>query len=67
MLQSVSLACALTLAASHSPTHEPLVVGFARAMVHTYDISGRIRKGPAPFNLEVPTYSFLEENKLLAG
>ncbi|XP_057947908.1 cytochrome b-c1 complex subunit Rieske-4, mitochondrial-like [Malania oleifera] len=32
-----------------------------------YDISGRIRKGPAPFNLEVPTYSFLDENKLLIG
>ncbi|WOL16173.1 cytochrome b-c1 complex subunit Rieske-4, mitochondrial-like [Canna indica] len=32
-----------------------------------YDISGRIRKGPAPFNLEVPQYSFLEENKLLIG
>ncbi|BBG93805.1 Ubiquinol-cytochrome C reductase iron-sulfur subunit [Prunus dulcis] len=30
-----------------------------------YDISGRIRKGPAPYNLEVPTYSFLSENKLL--
>ncbi|CAL5395880.1 unnamed protein product [Camellia sinensis] len=32
-----------------------------------YDISGRIRKGPAPFNLEVPTYTFLEENKLMVG
>ncbi|KAG6518930.1 hypothetical protein ZIOFF_022416 [Zingiber officinale] len=32
-----------------------------------YDISGRIRKGPAPFNLEVPQYTFLEENKLLIG
>ncbi|KAL1812189.1 hypothetical protein DCAR_0624386 [Daucus carota subsp. sativus] len=32
-----------------------------------YDISGRIRKGPAPYNLEVPTYSFLEENKMLIG
>uniref|UniRef100_A0A5B7B4Z8 Cytochrome b-c1 complex subunit Rieske, mitochondrial n=1 Tax=Davidia involucrata TaxID=16924 RepID=A0A5B7B4Z8_DAVIN len=32
-----------------------------------YDISGRIRKGPAPYNLEVPTYTFLEENKLLVG
>ncbi|KAJ7541958.1 hypothetical protein O6H91_10G083000 [Diphasiastrum complanatum] len=32
-----------------------------------YDISGRIRKGPAPYNLEVPTYKFLEENKLLVG
>ncbi|GMY26652.1 cytochrome b-c1 complex subunit Rieske-4, mitochondrial-like [Fagus crenata] len=32
-----------------------------------YDISGRIRKGPAPYNLEVPTYSFLTENKLMIG
>ncbi|GMH24426.1 hypothetical protein Nepgr_026269 [Nepenthes gracilis] len=32
-----------------------------------YDISGRIRKGPAPFNLEVPTYTFLDEDKLLIG
>ncbi|CAI9780577.1 unnamed protein product [Fraxinus pennsylvanica] len=32
-----------------------------------YDISGRIRKGPAPYNLEVPTYTFMDENKLLVG
>ncbi|CAA2987549.1 cytochrome b-c1 complex subunit Rieske-4, mitochondrial-like [Olea europaea subsp. europaea] len=32
-----------------------------------YDISGRIRKGPAPYNLEVPTYTFLDENKLMVG
>ncbi|KAK4757133.1 hypothetical protein SAY87_007260 [Trapa incisa] len=32
-----------------------------------YDISGRIRKGPAPYNLEVPTYTFLDESKLLIG
>lgn len=32
-----------------------------------YDASGRIRKGPAPLNLEVPTYSFPEEGKLLVG
>ena len=32
-----------------------------------YDNSGRIRKGPAPLNLEVPPYSFLEETKLLIG
>ncbi|KAL9254020.1 Cytochrome b-c1 complex subunit Rieske, mitochondrial-like protein [Drosera capensis] len=32
-----------------------------------YDVSGRIRKGPAPYNLEVPTYTFLDENKLLVG
>lgn len=32
-----------------------------------YDISGRIRKGPAPYNLEVPSYTFLDENKMLIG
>ncbi len=32
-----------------------------------YDISGRIRKGPAPYNLEIPTYKFLEDNKMLIG
>ena len=32
-----------------------------------YDGSGRIRKGPAPYNLEVPEYSFLDENTLVIG
>eukprot|EP01104_Vermistella_antarctica_P020309 TRINITY_DN8647_c0_g1_i1.p1 TRINITY_DN8647_c0_g1~~TRINITY_DN8647_c0_g1_i1.p1 ORF type:complete len:249 (-),score=45.69 TRINITY_DN8647_c0_g1_i1:146-868(-) len=32
-----------------------------------YDTSGRIRKGPAPLNLEVPPYQFLTEEKLLVG
>lgn len=32
-----------------------------------YDISGRIRKGPAPLNLEVPTYSFPEDETLVIG
>ncbi|KAJ5496466.1 Ubiquinol-cytochrome c reductase iron-sulfur subunit [Penicillium fimorum] len=32
-----------------------------------YDISGRIRKGPAPLNLEVPAYSFPEEETLVIG
>mmetsp|Transcript_17305 Transcript_17305/g.41342 ORF Transcript_17305/g.41342 Transcript_17305/m.41342 type:complete len:289 (-) Transcript_17305:199-1065(-) len=32
-----------------------------------YDLSGRIRKGPAPYNLEVPQYKFLSEDKLLVG
>ena len=29
-----------------------------------YDTSGRIRKGPAPTNLEVPPYSFLNDTTL---
>jgi ubiquinol-cytochrome c reductase iron-sulfur subunit len=32
-----------------------------------YDASGRIRKGPAPLNLEVPPYQFPEEGLLVVG
>jgi ubiquinol-cytochrome c reductase iron-sulfur subunit len=33
-----------------------------------YDISGRIRKGPAPLNLEIPEYDFAEDGaKLVVG
>lgn len=32
-----------------------------------YDTSGRIRKGPAPENLPIPPYVFLNENKILIG
>jgi ubiquinol-cytochrome c reductase iron-sulfur subunit len=32
-----------------------------------YDVSGRIRKGPAPLNLEVPPYGFIDDNTLFIG
>ncbi len=32
-----------------------------------YDSSGRIRKGPAPLNLEVPPYQFIDDNKIKIG
>lgn len=32
-----------------------------------YDASGRIRKGPAPLNLEVPAYEFTSEGTLVVG
>ena len=32
-----------------------------------YDTSGRIRKGPAPKNLEVPKYVFLDDNTIKIG
>lgn len=32
-----------------------------------YDGSGRIRRGPAPLNLEVPTYKFLTDTKVVLG
>lgn len=32
-----------------------------------YDASGRIRKGPAPLNLEVPEYEFPDDDTLLVG
>ena len=32
-----------------------------------YDTSGRIRKGPAPTNLEVPPYAFISDNVIKIG
>jgi len=32
-----------------------------------YDTSGRIRKGPAPLNLVVPEYTFLEDTRIQIG
>lgn len=32
-----------------------------------YDASGRIRKGPAPLNLEVPAYKYLDDNTIVVG
>jgi len=32
-----------------------------------YDTSGRIRRGPAPLNLPVPRYEFLEDDRILIG
>ena len=32
-----------------------------------YDTSGRIRKGPAPKNLPVPPYVFLNESRIKIG
>ena len=32
-----------------------------------YDASGRIRKGPAPQNLEIPPYEFADDDLLVVG
>ncbi len=32
-----------------------------------YDTSGRIRKGPAPTNLEIPKYEFVDNNSIKIG
>ena len=32
-----------------------------------YDTSGRIRKGPAPTNMEIPKYVFVDENTIKIG
>ena len=34
---------------------------------NNYDTSGRIRKGPAPKNLEIPSYVFLDDNTIKIG
>ena len=32
-----------------------------------YDTSGRVRKGPAPKNLEIPKYEFVDNNTIKIG
>lgn len=32
-----------------------------------YDVSGRIRKGPAPLNLAIPSYEFISDTKIRIG
>ena len=32
-----------------------------------YDTSGRVRKGPAPLNLEIPIYEFISDTKIRIG
>ena len=32
-----------------------------------YDTSGRIRKGPAPTNMEIPKYAFVDDNTIKIG
>ncbi|RCL83222.1 MAG: ubiquinol-cytochrome c reductase iron-sulfur subunit, partial [PS1 clade bacterium] len=32
-----------------------------------YDTSGRIRKGPAPKNLEIPPYQFVSDSRIKIG
>ena len=32
-----------------------------------YDSSGRIRKGPAPTNMEIPKYAFIDDNTIKIG
>eukprot|EP00211_Chloroparvula_japonica_P015549 CAMPEP_0119118292 /NCGR_PEP_ID=MMETSP1310-20130426/192_1 /TAXON_ID=464262 /ORGANISM="Genus nov. species nov., Strain RCC2339" /LENGTH=219 /DNA_ID=CAMNT_0007107639 /DNA_START=151 /DNA_END=810 /DNA_ORIENTATION=- len=32
-----------------------------------YDLSGRIRAGPAPRNLEIPAYKYLSDSQILVG
>ncbi len=32
-----------------------------------YDISGRIRKGPAPKNMDIPKYEFVSDSKIVIG
>ena len=32
-----------------------------------YDVSGRIRKGPAPTNMEIPKFEFVDNNTIKIG
>ena len=41
--------------------------GSVHVMDLTYDTSGRIRKGPAPLNMEIPKYEFVNANTIKIG
>ena len=41
--------------------------GSVHVTVHIIDTSGRIRKGPAPLNMEVPKYEFVNANTIKIG
>lgn len=50
------------------PASKPFLVGAYKNFSGShYDISGRIRKGPAPSNLEVPQYKFIDESHIVIG
>ena len=40
---------------------------FCPCHVDHYDTSGRIRKGPAPLNLEIPPYEFVSDDIIRIG
>ena len=42
------------------------MVGSVLVMVLT-DVSGRIRKGPAPTNMEIPKFEFVDNNTIKIG
>ena len=43
------------------------MVGFVLVMVLITMASGRIRKGPAPKNMEIPKYEFVDSNIIKIG
>jgi ubiquinol-cytochrome c reductase iron-sulfur subunit len=61
------VACAWLAQRAPRGARKALALTRPRSHGSHYDASGRIRKGPAPYNLEVPEYKFLDENKVLIG
>ena len=46
---------------------EPITPAQRQEWFTHYDTAGRIRKGPAPKNLEVPPYQFLDDQRVRFG
>jgi hypothetical protein len=50
------------------PATDPIMISVSpeefRLLIH---LAGRVRKGPAPLNLEIPEYDFADENTLVVG
>ena len=57
----------IPLGASQGETKGEFTGWFCPCHGSHYDTSGRIRKGPAPRNLEVPEYAFVSDNVVKIG
>lgn len=55
----------LTIVNSRARSYAPCPANNVRRS--HYDTAGRIRKGPAPLNLEIPPYKFLTKTSILVG
>ena len=62
----IHLGC-VPLGAGEGENRGPFGGYFCPCHGSAYDTAGRIRKGPAPANLEVPDYAFVSETKIVIG
>lgn len=57
----------IPLGQKDSDPHGPYGGWFCPCHGSIYDASGRVRKGPAPRNLQIPPYAFLDDQRIRIG